>query len=307
MYYLIKGKPEPCSSEEFMKYRDRFQYIVVLTPEQWRTQLESFDLGIDMDLNIEEIHSTKAEVNYDSLTGTFSIPDRKRITEDDFKFTFVLDEKGIVFIDSTGIVTSMMEPICKTKKSRISSLERFLYDFIDQIIKHDFMLLQNYEREMDSMEVAIVNGEGEDCRVRINDIRGDIRDLRDHYGQLMELSEVFEENENNFFKEENLRYFRMIYNRVDRLHGTATALRDYTMEIRDLYKAQMDIKQNRIMTILTIVTTIFMPLTLIAGWYGMNFHYMPELDSRLGYPIVIVISLLIVIGSIIFFKRKKWL
>ena len=61
------------------------------------------------------------------------------------------------------------------------------------------------------------------------------------------------------------------------------------------------------MTVLTVVTTIFMPLTLIVGWYGMNFKYMPELDWVWGYPIVIAVSVLIVIGSLIFFKRKKWL
>jgi magnesium transporter len=61
------------------------------------------------------------------------------------------------------------------------------------------------------------------------------------------------------------------------------------------------------MTVLTVVTAIFMPLTLIVGWYGMNFKYMPELDSVWGYPAVIVISILIVVFCLIFFKRKKWL
>ena len=66
-------------------------------------------------------------------------------------------------------------------------------------------------------------------------------------------------------------------------------------------------KQNRIMTVLTVVTAIFMPLTLIVGWYGMNFVYMPELQSPFGYPAVMVVSLLIVLFCLIFFKKKKWL
>lgn len=61
------------------------------------------------------------------------------------------------------------------------------------------------------------------------------------------------------------------------------------------------------MNVLTIVTTVFMPLTLIVGWYGMNFRYMPELESVWGYPVVIAVSALIVIASMVFFKRKKWL
>ena len=141
----------------------------------------------------------------------------------------------------------------------------------------------------------------------MNEIRGDIRDLRRHYDQLIDLGQELEENENNFFKPENTRYFRLFTDRMSRLHDTANSIRDYTVQIRDLYHTQMEIKQNRIMTLLTVVTTIFMPLTLIVGWYGMNFRYMPELESRWGYPIVIIISLAIIIFSLLFFKKKKWL
>ena len=74
-----------------------------------------------------------------------------------------------------------------------------------------------------------------------------------------------------------------------------------------LYTWYINIKQNRIMTVLTVVTTIFMPLTLIVGWYGMNFRYMPELDSRWGYPVTIIVSIVIVVVSLLFFKKKKWL
>ena len=99
----------------------------------------------------------------------------------------------------------------------------------------------------------------------------------------------------------------MLQNRVERLRDISSSLRDYVMQIRDLNKTHLDVKQNRIMTILTVVTTIFMPLTLIAGWYGMNFRYMPELETRWGYPVVIAVSALIVIASLLFFKKKKWL
>ena len=79
------------------------------------------------------------------------------------------------------------------------------------------------------------------------------------------------------------------------------------MQLRDLIQSDIDVRQNRIMTLLTIITSIFLPLTLIAGWYGMNFRYMPELEWVWGYPAVIVISILIVVGSLIWFRKKKWL
>ena len=163
------------------------------------------------------------------------------------------------------------------------------------------------DKELDAMEGAISNEKGEMVSERVNEIRTEIRDLRVHYEQLLDFGQELEENENSFFKQDNLRYFRLFSNRIDRLRDSAVAISDHASQIRDIYKAHLDIKQNRIMTVLTIVTTIFMPLTLIAGWYGMNFRYMPELDSEWGYPIAITVSLLIVVGSLVFFKLKKWL
>ena len=96
-------------------------------------------------------------------------------------------------------------------------------------------------------------------------------------------------------------------NRMARRHDSAVSLRDHTMQVRDLYSAQLEVRQNRTMTLLTVITSIFLPLTLIAGWYGMNFRYMPELESPLGYPVVIAVSIAIVIVSLVFFKKKKWL
>ena len=98
-------------------------------------------------------------------------------------------------------------------------------------------------------------------------------------------------------------------------------LREYALQIREMQQAQIDLRQNDTMRILTVVSTIFFPLSLIAGWYGMNFSYMPELKCPMAYPIVIVVSILIVIlilciligvcilivaVEIWYFKKKGW-
>jgi len=283
------------------------QFVAVMSFEEWLKKKDTFEMVIDMDLDLKEIFLTKAEVNYDSLTGSFAIPDRKNPSGDDLKFAFVLDEKGIIFIDDGDTALNIIKGIQRIKKWKLPSLERFLYDFLDYIVKDDLRLMENFENELDSMEQAIIDGDENLPSGRLNDIRSDIRYLRIHYEQLMDLAQEFQENENGFFKPENLRYFRLFIDRAARLHDSSMSLRDYTMQLRDLYKAHLDIKQNRIMTVLTVVTTIFMPLTLIVGWYGMNFKYMPELNYEWSYPVVIVLSILIVILSLIFFKKKKWL
>ena len=305
MFYLIEETLKEIKKEE-LKNTDK-QYVAVLSSDEWKQDLDSFEMGMDIDPDMSEISTTKAEVNYDSLTGSFSIPNRNDLSEDDSRFAFALDEKGIVFIDDSGKAEELIHNIQLAKKWKFPSLERFIYDFLDQIVKDDLRLMEKYEREMDSIEKKIMDENDFSPSVRLNDIRSDIRDLRIHYEQLIDLGQELEENENNFFKQENLRYFRLFLNRMARLHDSSNSLRDYTMQLGDQYKANLDIRQNRIMTILTVVTTIFMPLTLIVGWYGMNFRYMPELEWRWGYPVIIAVSLLIAIGCLLFFKKKKWL
>ena len=303
--YLIKETLIPCQAAALRDHKS--PYVACLTRQEWRDNQALFDMGIELAPEDQEIFSTKAEANYDSLTGSFSIPDRENFYNEDKKFAFALDEKGVVFIDDSGVALRIVERIARVKKWRLPCLERFLYDFLDQIVAGDQRLMEGYEVELDDMESAILYEQEELSMERVSTIRGDIRDLRNHYEQLLDLAEVLEENENGFFSEANLRYFRLYANRIERLRDMSTALRDYTMQIRDLYKTHLDVRQNSIMTVLTVVTTIFMPLTLITGWYGMNFVHMPELAFRLSYPIVILVCIAIVMGSVLFFRKKKWL
>ena len=305
MYYLIRSTLTEVPREKLAERSA--PYVVVLTRSQWLIERGSFDMGIDIDPFAHQIHSTKAEVNYDSLTGSFSIPDRVDFESEETRFAFALDEKGIVFIDDSGFAAKTVEQISRTKRWRLPSLERFLYDFLEQIVADDRELLERYDRELDRMEDAVNLDKDEDVTDRLGEIRSHIRDLRIHYEHLIDFTQELEENENNFFVPENLRYFRLFFNRVERLRSATVAISDHANQIRDVYKAHLDVRQNRIMTVLTVVTTIFMPLTLIVGWYGMNFRYMPELNSPWGYPIVIAVSLIILVGSLFYFKKKKWL
>ncbi|MDD4312237.1 MAG: CorA family divalent cation transporter [Eubacteriales bacterium] len=101
--------------------------------------------------------------------------------------------------------------------------------------------------------------------------------------------------------------FRTARDKIARLSANAQLLRDRLVQVREAYMAALDDSANRIMKVFTVVTTVFLPLTLIVGWYGMNFKYMPELSSRYGYPVVILRSILVVVISLLFFKKKRLL
>ena len=155
MFFLIKNELEECSAEQC--HDAAAPYVAVLTQAQWAEQNENFDMGIDFDINSEEIFATKAEVNYDSLTGTFFIPTQSSHTSVPQRFSFALDETGIVFIDESDTALRLVQRIRHYKKWKKPCLERFLYDFLELIIHNDLQTMQKYELELDSLEKEIMS------------------------------------------------------------------------------------------------------------------------------------------------------
>ena len=307
-YYQIKEKLTPCTEEDIIARKPGDPpYVVIMDPKTWAVSKDRFDMIIDMDMNPSDVLETKAIVNFDSLTGSFYVPRRSEMGGKPHRAAFALDEKGIIFIEQGVYAAKIVEKIRRKKRWRLPSLERFFYDFLESLIERDLRILVEKEQELGAIEDEILEGELDKFPDRLNDIRGYLMDLRIHYEQMIDLGQELEENENGFFAEENLRYFRLFTERVTRLMDHVKSLRDYTVQLRELFSTQLDIRMNRIMTVLTIITAIFMPLTLIAGWYGMNFTFMPELQWKYSYPIVFLVSLTILIGGIAWFRKKKWL
>lgn len=305
MYYQIKETLTACERE---KCKDRqYPYVALITKEEFENGSDLFDMGIELDLVYDDSATTKVEVNYDSLTGHFSIPGREEEEERSHDFAFVMDERGIVFINDDGTARKIIDKIRMTKRWKLPSLERFFYDFLEGIVNKDIPMLERYDKELDEMEDRILDGNIEGIMTRLVDIRSIVLDYRPHYEQLIDLAQELEENENNFFAEENLRYFHLFKERASRLQDVLSALREHTMQVRDLHQAQIDVRQNRNMTVLTMIATIFTPLTLITGWFGMNFKYMPELEQPWAYPLLIVICLIIVISTFLLYKKKNLL
>lgn len=303
--YLIKDRLEEVTLEAAAKHE--YPYVSIATHKEFIQNSEFFDMGIDLEFDLTGPTTTKAEVNYDAIIGSFSIPDRNENVNYQHSFVFAFDEKGIVFITGDRYVNDKIENIIRTKKWRLPSLERFIFDFLEQITDDDLRILEKYEARLDELENIVQSEQCDKVPDEIADIRSKISDFRLNYGQLLDLSQELEENENNFFDESNLRFFNMYSNRIKTLMDISLSIQEHCIQVRDLHHAMLDAKQNRLMAILTIIATIFMPLTLVVGWYGMNFVYMPELTYRYSYPIVIGVCLLIVAWCIFYFKKNKWL
>jgi len=207
--------------------------------------------------------------------------------------------------DSTQL--KLLELLEHLNVSKIN-MERLIYGFLERLISDDYLLLEKIENDLSEHDDKINERNlDKDFYCQISDIRKKLLLLDNYYQQLIVLGEELEENSINIFEEENLHYFKKIYDRVTRLSNNTRMLQDYSVHVREAYHAQLDYDLNRIMKIFTVITTVFLPLTLIVGWYGMNFKYMPEITWTYGYLYVIILSIIIAIICILYFKKKKFL
>lgn len=186
--------------------------------------------------------------------------------------------------------------------------ERLIFGFLERFINVDYSLLVNIEAELSEHEDKIDERKlAKDFNSQITVIRKKLLLLDNYYQQFVAIGEELEENAVDIFSEENLHYFRIFSSRATRLSNNTRMLQEYSVHVREAYHSQLDNDLNKIMKIFTVVTTIFLPLTLLVGWYGMNFTTMPELTWKYGYIYVIILSIIVAIFCLVYFKKKKFM
>ncbi|MCM1158745.1 MAG: hypothetical protein NC300_07840 [Bacteroidales bacterium] len=219
----------------------------------------------------------------------------------------------VLIKDEDGSVRKLFEQVVKRYEEEGQGMkqtvpEKFLYHFLNRLIQDDRKFLENMEVNMSVLETRILKEHVDP--VFINEIllmKKELMYIWNYYEQLIDIGETLRDNENDMFPEENVRRFTIFTDRVGRLSENVKHLKEYTVQLRETHDAMLDYNLNSIMKLFTVVTTIFLPLTLVAGWYGMNFTNMPELGWKYGYLGVIVASVLMVTCCIIAFKKHRLL
>ena len=247
----------------------------------------------------------KAEVRSDCLSGTLLMPYRGKNGER-LACAYLITENCVVLVDDDGDLSVHLKHMIREKQRTNGSIGRFLYNLFENLIAKDLHRLEEIEDNMQALEDKVLAGVLDDFNAPMTVLRKEAMTWLRYYSQLDDVASEFRENENGFFSDEEGRLFRMLEDRINRLRERSQQLCDYSMQIQSMFQAEVDIRQNRIMQILTIVTAIFLPLTLLVGWYGMNFAFMPELKWRYGYPVLFVVSIIIVIVSLYICKKKKF-
>lgn len=276
--------------------------IILATSEEAEETMELAHMVYDGEINLKRIDFCKVEPQQECLAGTLRIPRLSEISASKFKLQFFVNKRNLVLIDDGDFAAKMVLRIQAKRTKQGQTRERFLYNFMTGLISRDLEFLGRYERQIMQLEDEVTNGKFDNYLNQVATIRKDLLILREYYDEMRDLGKELEEDENRFFSKKYLKYFGTLADRADRLMNRAMHLLDYIGQVRDTYQQKVSEQQNKNMQFLTVVSAIFFPLTLITGWYGMNFQNMPELSN--GYPFVIVLSLFVV-GIIIFIFKKK--
>lgn len=235
------------------------------------------------------------------------------VIRDNFQFKtqqmglYIMPQKIIFVCGSTSQMLTDMLGVFQITLTVNLTASRILYAFFNNLTSHDSEELAALEEEISGIEERVLKGATEDYVKGIVTMRKKLMFYKKYYEQLLDIAEGIEENTNGILTAGALRYFKMFTARVDRLNRNLGNLRDYITQVREAYQSQVDIRLNSIMKLFTVITAIFLPLTLLVGWYGMNFKSMPELQWQYGYIYVICLSIAILAFCLIYFKKRKML
>lgn len=192
-------------------------------------------------------------------------------------------------------------------KIRKMSADYLLYCLLDAIVDHYYLILEHFNEEIAEMEDKLVSDPSPEFLHNIHWLKKTIISLGKSIWPLRTVISNLQRTDTDLIQHTSLIYFRDVYDHTIQVIDSIETYRDLLSAMLDVYLSSISFKMNGVMKVLTIISTIFIPLTFIAGVYGMNFKYMPELEWKAGYFLSLGIMLLVALGLLVFFKRKKWL
>lgn len=251
-----------------------------------------------------DFHFSKIEIFENFIFGYINIPEI--LISETSIISFIYSESYLIFIDRNDFVSHNFEKMLGIHLNHISSTGDALFYTLDYIMSKDLEKINRLQQNLVEMELNVLNNKKLDQIREITEYRSRTLKLHHYYVQVEGICEDLVSDTKNLFHDNTKATFEILIRKITLYGHESEQIWEYTSQIRDIYQQQLDVHQNIIMKFLTIVTTLFMPLTLIAGWYGMNFEYMPELTWKYGYPLVFILSCIIVIVLCVIFRKKNW-
>lgn len=225
--------------------------------------------------------------------------------------SLILGENYVLSLqEAEGDVFDALRERIRQSKGRIRGLgpDYLLYALIDSIVDHYYAIIETMGNKIEDLEDNLFEGlTKEEITSDIQELKREVLKIRRAIFPLREIINRVDKSESKLIDNKTLHYFGDVYDHIIQVSDTIDIYREMIWGLMDMYMTTISNRMNEVMKVLTIISTIFIPLTFIAGIYGMNFQNIPELDYKYGYHIVWLVMIVIFIAMMYYFKRKKWL
>ncbi len=215
----------------------------------------------------------------------------------------------ISFQEKVGDIFDPIRDRIRLAKGKVRKMaaDYLAYSLIDAIVDSYFGILEKTGERIEDLEDELIENPTEDTLRKIHTLKREMMSLRRSIWPLRELISAMQRDESSLICSQTRVYLRDVHDHTIQVIDTIESFRDMVAGMLEIYLSSISNRMNAIMKVLTIIATIFIPLTFVAGIYGMNFPNMPEIGWRWGYPAVLLLMLTIVVVMLVYFRRKKWL
>ena len=215
----------------------------------------------------------------------------------------------ISFQEQEGDVFEAVRARLRESKGKIRTLgaDYLVYSLADAVVDNCFAVLETVGERVEAVEDQVVAEPSPEVLQTIHRLKRELALMRKSLWPLREMISQLARAESPLVRETTGIYLRDVHDHVIQALDTVETQRDMVTGMLEIYLSSISNRMNEVMKVLTIIATIFIPLTFMAGLYGMNFTYMPELEWRAGYPLALGAMLVVAVIMLIYFRRKKWL
>mgnify|MGYP005849208527 CR=1 FL=1 len=307
-----RNEADQVTIEDALKDEERYKWIDLFSPEAWEIDLIAsyFDLH---PLVIEDLNHYQERPKVEGYSRyTFMIVDLPEHDENSIsmhKLFIVLGRDFVISMTNDQGVVRFISNLVSTKAMGI--LEKgpdfIAYNMVDYAVDQFYPVLDSVEDQVSHIEDMVIESPDRRVLAEISDVRRDLLTMRKSMWPMREVIAKLDRGISPYITRETGIYLRDVYDHIVQIMDLIETYRDITDTSRDVYVSQVSNNLNEVMTQLTIIATIMLPLTFIVGVYGMNFKHMPELDWEYGYYTVWAFMILLTTLMITYFKRKGWI
>lgn len=305
MFYKLKNE---LIQSELQAYNNKNVFVGCLYEDEFNEANDDifhFSKEIMQLLHHKQIKSrlSKIDAYPDSYIGEVVILNNEK-TAFDQSIVFLIKKNLFLLLSNDSEIHNRFDNVLKEHDPKSFTLERLIFLFFDSQIQNDTIILDSIQKTLSDIDEKVFKNKTINFNVVMEKPRKQVRLLDHTYDHLLEIAEELVDNELEFF-DRDTRYFKIMKDRFLRLHNSTSMMQEFINTIRESHQFNTDNDLNSTMKLLTVITAIFQPLTLIVGWYGMNFSNMPELGWEYGYVFVIILSIMSIILCYWIFKKKK--